>query len=119
MRLISKRFEVWDRFELSNKSFADFPLKPLGYHTGKKFVIEQVQKIKKERAGNGTRTRDFNLGKVALYQLSYSRKRYKNNFIIIVIQVLKRDTTGKYIAFENIKVNPLPELKTVTSFWSP
>ena len=24
-------------------------------------------------AGNGTRTRDFNLGKVALYQLSYSR----------------------------------------------
>ena len=44
---------------------------------------------KKKRAGNGTRTRDFNLGKVALYQLSYSRKRYKNNFIIIVIQVLK------------------------------
>ena len=26
-----------------------------------------------ERAGNGTRTRDINLGKVALYQLSYSR----------------------------------------------
>ena len=26
------------------------------------------------RAGNGTRTRDFNLGKVALYQLSYSRE---------------------------------------------
>ncbi len=25
-------------------------------------------------AGNGTRTRDINLGKVALYQLSYSRK---------------------------------------------
>ena len=25
------------------------------------------------RAGNGTRTRDINLGKVALYQLSYSR----------------------------------------------
>jgi hypothetical protein len=24
-------------------------------------------------AGNGTRTRDINLGKVALYQLSYSR----------------------------------------------
>ena len=30
--------EVWDRFELSNKSFADFPLKPLGYHT--KFNIK-------------------------------------------------------------------------------
>ena len=27
----------------------------------------------KKRAGNGTRTRDLNLGKVALYQLSYSR----------------------------------------------
>ena len=27
------------------------------------------------RAGNGTRTRDPNLGKVVLYQLSYSRKR--------------------------------------------
>jgi hypothetical protein len=26
------------------------------------------------RAGNGTRTRDINLGKVALYQLSYSRE---------------------------------------------
>ena len=27
------------------------------------------------RAGNGTRTRDPNLGKVVLYQLSYSRKK--------------------------------------------
>ena len=27
------------------------------------------------RAGNGTRTRDPNLGKVVLYQLSYSRSR--------------------------------------------
>jgi hypothetical protein len=26
-----------------------------------------------EEAGNGTRTRDPNLGKVVLYQLSYSR----------------------------------------------
>src|ERR671918_2437847 len=29
------------------------------------------------RAGNGTRTRDPNLGKVVLYQLSYSRASYK------------------------------------------
>jgi hypothetical protein len=29
------------------------------------------------RAGNGTRTRDPNLGKVVLYQLSYSRARRK------------------------------------------
>ena len=30
---------------------------------------------KKFGAGNGTRTRDINLGKVALYQLSYSRSQ--------------------------------------------
>ena len=30
--------------------------------------------IKKFRAENGTRTRDPNLGKVVLYQLSYSRR---------------------------------------------
>ena len=29
------------------------------------------------RAGNGTRTRDPNLGKVVLYQLSYSRKTHR------------------------------------------
>ena len=29
--------------------------------------------IRPPRAGNGTRTRDPNLGKVVLYQLSYSR----------------------------------------------
>ena len=32
----------------------------------------------KKRAENGTRTRDPNLGKVVLYQLSYFRKRMKN-----------------------------------------
>ena len=35
----------------------------------------------KKRAANGTRTRDLDLGKVALYQLSYCRnikiKKYK------------------------------------------
>src|SRR5437016_1898328 len=31
------------------------------------------------RAGNGTRTRDPNLGKVVLYQMSYSRARCKSN----------------------------------------
>jgi hypothetical protein len=32
----------------------------------------------KGRAGNGIRTRDINLGKVALYQLSYSRIGWGN-----------------------------------------
>ena len=31
--------------------------------------------LRAERAGNGTRTRDPNLGKVVLYQLSYSRSQ--------------------------------------------
>ncbi len=37
---------------------------------GRRFV---PQENKKNGAGNETRTRDFHLGKVALYQLSYSR----------------------------------------------
>ena len=41
----------------------------------------------KRRAGNGTRTRDINLGKVALYQLSYSRfLGYNINHIAFLIQ---------------------------------
>ncbi len=35
--------------------------------------------VRLRRAGNGTRTRDPNLGKVVLYQLSYSRARCKSN----------------------------------------
>ena len=34
----------------------------------------QLQRNTLKRAIDGTRTRDFNLGKVALYQLSYYRK---------------------------------------------
>ena len=35
--------------------------------------------LKAPRAENGTRTRDLNLGKVALYQLSYFRKSMFRN----------------------------------------
>ena len=35
---------------------------------------EIQEKRQKKRAENGTRTRDPNLGKVVLYQLSYFRK---------------------------------------------
>ena len=35
-----------------------------------------VLSILKKRAENGTRTRDPNLGKVVLYQLSYFRKNF-------------------------------------------
>ena len=35
--------------------------------------LEDVALLPKSGAGNEARTRDLNLGKVALYQLSYSR----------------------------------------------
>ncbi len=72
-------FEVPVGFEPTNKGFADLPLKPLGYSTN---LVNYLKLYCKKEipfaigiggAGNGTRTRDINLGKVALYQLSYSR----------------------------------------------
>ena len=42
------------------------------YFTASSQLRDQVLPL---RAGNGTRTRDPNLGKVVLYQLSYSRER--------------------------------------------
>ena len=40
------------------------------------FAIHYITALLPHRgAGNGTRTRDINLGKVALYQLSYSRRQ--------------------------------------------
>ena len=41
----------------------------------------------KNGAGNEARTRDLNLGKVALYQLSYSRPRRTQNFIGWAVRV--------------------------------
>ena len=35
-------------------------------------------------AGNGTRTRDPNLGKVVLYQLSYSRALHHTPFDVVM-----------------------------------
>ena len=42
---------------------------PTGY-----FGVSSILVLRPFRAGNGTRTRDPNLGKVVLYQLSYSRR---------------------------------------------
>ena len=39
---------------------------------------EPLPSTDRPRAGNGTRTRDPNLGKVVLYQLSYSRVTPQN-----------------------------------------
>ena len=38
------------------------------------------------RAGNGTRTRDPNLGKVVLYQLSYSRVLVQPTRVCVTLQ---------------------------------
>ncbi len=46
-------------------------MSPASYQTAPPRVDLVVTRV---RAGNGTRTRDPNLGKVVLYQLSYSRK---------------------------------------------
>ncbi len=68
--IIKLKFEAPVGFEPTNKGFADLPLKPLGYSAKK-----TKSTLSGFRAGNGTRTRDINLGKVALYQLSYSRMK--------------------------------------------
>ena len=45
-------------------------------------------------AGNESRTRDLNLGKVALYQLSYSRSGKVRNYRDWFGHVNRKDTPG-------------------------
>ncbi len=52
---------------------ATIPLSPIKLPENKKPTKRQMPE-EYFGAGNGSRTRDLNLGKVALYQLSYSRK---------------------------------------------
>jgi hypothetical protein len=50
-------------------------MSPASYQTAPPRVefLDEHHRAPSARAGNGTRTRDPNLGKVVLYQLSYSR----------------------------------------------
>ena len=50
-------------------------MSPASYQTAPPRVVflDEPHLASSARAGNGTRTRDPNLGKVVLYQLSYSR----------------------------------------------
>jgi hypothetical protein len=48
----------------------------MGYEDTKKPLQHQFQGLFEIGAGNEARTRDLNLGKVALYQLSYSRMEW-------------------------------------------
>ena len=56
------------------------------------------------RAGNGTRTRDPNLGKVVLYQLSYSRALRKSNRSVGVF------STAPYRPFSGGEGDRTPDL---------
>ena len=47
----------------------------------------ELGSIKNIGAGNEARTRDLNLGKVALYQLSYSRPKQTRNCRAVTLRV--------------------------------
>jgi hypothetical protein len=49
-------------------------MSPASYQTAPPRDVVPIFSTCPSRAGNGTRTRDPNLGKVVLYQLSYSRE---------------------------------------------
>src|SRR5256885_1602644 len=53
---------------------AHWPAKPAPWRLGQPCLTIRNPQSAIARAGNGTRTRDPNLGKVVLYQLSYSRR---------------------------------------------
>jgi hypothetical protein len=55
---------------------------PLGYGANLKRGDRRLFTGSPPRAGNGTRTRDPNLGKVVLYQLSYSRVTSEGHFSV-------------------------------------
>jgi hypothetical protein len=50
-------------------------------------------------AGDGIRTRDIDLGKVALYQLSYSRVKRKLHFLLTVANLSNPIVTGGWRRF--------------------
>ena len=53
--------------------------------------------IIKKRAKNGSRTRDLNLGKVALYQLSYFRLLFYAAKVLIIFQIDSFSTLKSHI----------------------
>jgi hypothetical protein len=53
-------------------------------------LIEPCISTMKNGAGNEARTRDLNLGKVALYQLSYSRPKQTRNCRAVTLRVKKK-----------------------------
>src|SRR5260364_293468 len=68
---------------------------------------QQEEKVPKSGAGNEARTRDLNLGKVALYRLSYSRPLICANNLFTIFNALRTDNgggarTGAYLIYVRI-----------------
>ena len=61
------RFELTQPYGHYPLKVACLPIPPPGQNVCQNDIVENI------RAKNGTRTRDPNLGKVVLYQLSYFR----------------------------------------------
>ena len=86
-----KRFrciEAPPRFELGIKDLQSSAL-PLGYGANKKKRRPRTPPFLPQKAGNRTRTGDPHLGKVMLYQLSYSREISKNRKVEIASASVK------------------------------
>ena len=67
--------EAAPRFELGNNGFANRRLNHLAMPPRMPVPTPDGRPMEVDGAGNGARTRDIYLGKVVLYQLSYSRPR--------------------------------------------
>ena len=80
-----KDLKIRSRIRIKNLLFVAFSgfnlktKKPYMSLIHKVFALYCCLFLKASRAENGTRTRDLNLGKVALYQLSYFRKSIFRN----------------------------------------
>jgi hypothetical protein len=79
-------------------------------------------------AGDGIRTRDIDLGKVALYQLSYSRLKRNLHFDLTAGQLSNQASpsnisivTGAYCAGSAKATNSAPSFPTAvtTMYWRP
>ena len=70
-----------------------------------------------ERAENGTRTRDPDLGKVVLYQLSYFRREIKNIYYDVKRRRLELPRHNWHYPLKVARLPIPPPLQHVKAFW--
>jgi hypothetical protein len=75
----------------------------------RRWRIPKVKKtrVKKDGAGDEIRTRDINLGKVALYQLSYSRLNNANYYFAQAAPDLSNQFGETSLASGNVQFYPI------------